>query len=122
MRQGEEPLRAARREPRAELGLEVQADDLALPRGTVVDLDLRRGRVRIFESRSHLEPVRRIDGRGTVAARFVRPRALPAAYILPPPTRARLDGPAASGEERGLGRGRGRRTGLTDRPLPRHGA
>jgi 8-oxo-dGTP diphosphatase len=90
IRRGEEPREAARRELREGRGLEVGLDDLVLAREIVVDWDHRRDHVRVFESRLAPEPVIRIDGRGTVAARFVDPRALLAERVLPPFIRAYL--------------------------------
>jgi hypothetical protein len=56
----------------------------------VVDWDLRRERVRVFELRLRAEPDLQIDNREIVAARFVDPRALLAADDLPPFIRAHL--------------------------------
>ena len=102
IRRGEEPREAARRELREELGLSVRPDDLVLAREMVVDWDLRRERVRVFELRLEAEPVLRIDNREIVAARFVDPQALLAERDLPPFIRAHLaerhpDGPRSLG-------------------------
>jgi ADP-ribose pyrophosphatase YjhB (NUDIX family) len=90
VRRGEEARKAARRELREELGLEVAPDDLVFAREMVVDWDFRRERVRVFELRLRAEPVLRIDNREIVAARFVEPRALLAEPVLPPFIRAYL--------------------------------
>ena len=92
IRRGEEPREAARRELREELGLEVRPDDLVLARETVVEWDIRREHVRVFELRLHGEPVLRIDNREVVAARFVEPQVLLAEPVLPPFIRTYLGG------------------------------
>ena len=97
VRRGEEPRDAARRELREELGLLVDADDLALLRDTVVDWDFRRGRVRAFELRLREVPVLRVDNREVVSARFMEPRALLAEEGLPPFIRAHLGEPRPAG-------------------------
>ena len=72
--------------------MEVAPDDPVPARKMVVDWDLRRDRVSVFELRLRGEPVIRIDDREIVAARFVEPRALLAADNLPPFIRDYLSG------------------------------
>jgi 8-oxo-dGTP pyrophosphatase MutT (NUDIX family) len=76
---GEQPVCAARRELREELGLDVRAEDLAFIRRITVEIDYRRDEVSVFELHLAAPPLLTLDGREIVQAGFMLPQEMLAA-------------------------------------------
>ena len=78
---GEEPLAAAQRELREEVGLSVRSSDLRPPQISVTKVAFRNDTTHIFELYLNQAPDLRIDRREITDARFMAPAALVGAQV-----------------------------------------